>query len=204
MAGHGSRVGFVCDGAPSDEQRAALAWLEERPVDAVRVPLAEVGEATDGCDVLWWHRDAPLGDDTLSTRSTDAVDAFLDDGGGLLLTLRAMAAVDELGIDPVAPDAVGVESVAEPTGVLWRTLYDDHRAIAAFDSIRIPTCDRGAIPTARYEAVVPARGEVLASTVRGDRDVPNEMTVVSWDRGGPSGDRTVRPTVVPLSTRGVA
>ncbi|MFC7323954.1 GH32 C-terminal domain-containing protein [Halorubrum rutilum] len=184
MAGHGTRVGFVCDGAPSDEQRAALAWLEERPVDAVRVPLAEVGEATDGCDVLWWHRDAPLGDDPLSTRSTDAVDAFLDDGGGLLLTLRAMAAVDDLGIDPVAPDAVGVESVAEPTGVLWRTLYGDHRAIAAFDSIRVPTCDRGAVPTARYEAVVPARGEVLASTLRGDRDVPNEMTVVSWDRGG--------------------
>jgi len=183
MAGNGTRVGFVCDGAPSDEQRAALAWLEERSVDAARVPLAEVDEATDGCDVLWWHRDAPLGDDPLSTRSTDAVDAFLDDGGGLLLTLRAMAAVDALGIDPVAPDAVGVESVAEPTGVLWRTLYDDHRAVAAFDSVRVPTCDRGAVPTARYEAVIPARGEVLASTVRGDRDVPTEMTVVSWDRG---------------------
>ncbi|SFR51474.1 GH32 C-terminal domain-containing protein [Halorubrum sodomense] len=182
--GHGTRVGFVCRGAPSDEQRAALAWLEAQSFETVRVSPAEVGAATDGCDVLWWHRDAPLGDDVLSPGSVEAFEAFLEDGGGLLLTLRAMGAVDDLGIDPVAPDVVGTQSVAEPTGVLWRTLYDDHPAIAAFDSIRIPICDRGAVPTARYESAVPTHGEVLASTVRGGRDVPNEMTVVSWDRGG--------------------
>ncbi|TKX52313.1 sucrose-6-phosphate hydrolase, partial [Halorubrum sp. SS7] len=106
--------------------------------ETVRVSPAEVGAATDGCDVLWWHRDAPLGDDVLSPGSVEAFEAFLEDGGGLLLTLRAMGAVDDLGIDPVAPDVVGTQSVAEPTGVLWRTLYDDHPAIAAFDSIRIP------------------------------------------------------------------
>ncbi|WP_096395721.1 GH32 C-terminal domain-containing protein [Halorubrum trapanicum] len=184
MIGRETRVGFVCDGAPSDEQRAALSWLETRSVEAVRVSPAEVGDVTDECDVLWWHRDAPIEGGVLSEGTGDAFDAFLADGGGLLLTLRAMAVVDDIGVDPVAPDVVGTESVAEPTGVLWRTLYDDHPAVTAFDSIRIPTCDRGAVPTAHYESVVPSHGEVLASTVRGDRDVPNEMTVVSWDRGG--------------------
>jgi len=180
----GTRVGFVSDGTPSDEQGAALEWLETQSSDAERVSFADLRDATGAPDVLWWHRDAPVRDETLAGDAIDALDGFLEDGGGLLLTLRGMAAVDTLGIDPVSPDAVGVESVTEPTGVLWRTLYDDHPAVAAFDSVRIPVCDRGAVPTAHYRTVVPARGEVLASTVRGDQDVPKEMRVVSWDRGG--------------------
>ncbi|MFB6250667.1 MAG: GH32 C-terminal domain-containing protein [Halobellus sp.] len=184
MIGHGMRVGFVCDGTLSAEQQAALTWLEEQSIDAMRVSLDEIGEVIGTCDVLWWHRDAPFEESLLSPSFTDAIDAFLANDGGLLLTLRAMAAVEAAEIDPVPPDAVGVQSVTEPTGVLWRTLYDDHPAVSDFDSIRIPVCDRGAVPTAHYESVVPAEGEVLASTVRGEQAVPNEMTVVSWNRGG--------------------
>ena len=105
---------------------------------------------------------------SVSDAAAAAVESFLGDGGGLLLSLRAMAAVDDLGIDPVAPDVVDVDGISEPTGVLWRRLYDDHPAVAGFDSLRIPVCDCGAVPTARYESVLPKRGEVVAGTVRGD------------------------------------
>jgi len=186
MAGDATRIGFVHAGARSDEQRAALSWLAERPVRSTTLTFADLADGAAAVDALWWHRDAPVEADTLAPPAADAVGRFLDDGGGLVLTLRAMAAVETLGVDPVPPDAVGVEGVSEPTGVLWRRLYDDHRAVAGFETLRVPVCDRGAVPTARYERVLPERGEVLAGTVRGERDVPGRMTVVSWaHRGGP-------------------
>ena len=180
-----TRVGFVHDGSLSGEQEAALTWLDEQPCASEPVTFADLsGRTAAAFDVLWWHRDAPLDDDTLSADATAAVGSFLGSGGGLLLSLRAMCAVDTLGVESVPPDAVGVDSVSESTGVLWRTLYDDHPAVADFDSLRIPVCDCGAVPMARYETVLPSRGEVLAGTVRGVRDVPTEMSVVSWDHDG--------------------
>jgi beta-fructofuranosidase len=179
-----TRVGFVHDGSISTEQAAALDWLDGQPCASAAVAFADLApDAGEAFDALWWHRDAPL-DDGLPTDAAATVGSFLGAGGGLVLSLRAMAAVDAFGIDPVAPDAVGVDGVSEPTGVLWRTLYDDHPAVAGVDALRVPVCDCGAVPTARYEGVLPARGEVLAGTVRGVRDVPNEMSVVSWDHDG--------------------
>ncbi|WP_435183088.1 glycoside hydrolase family 32 protein [Halobellus sp. EA9] len=183
MIGDGTGIAFVYREKLSDEQRAAAAWLLDRAADAEVVSLAEFGGNAGSFDVAWWHREAPV-DDAVAAAVSGPLAEFLADGGGLLLGLRAMAAVEALGVDPVPPDAVGVESVTEPVGVLWRPLYGDHPAVSAFDSARIPLCDRGAVPTAHYERVVPSRGEVLASTVRGGDDAPREMRVVSWDRGG--------------------
>lgn len=182
MIGDGSRIGLVHAEGLSDEQRAATAWLRERTADARVVPVVDLDGNAGAFDVLWWHRAAPL-DDVPTESVAEPLADFLADGGTLLLTLRAMGAVEALGVDPVPPDGVGVESVTEPVGVLWRRLYDDHPAVSGFDSRRIPVCDRGAVPAARYEDVVPSRGEVLASTVRGGHDAPREMCVVSWDRG---------------------
>ncbi|WP_114576646.1 GH32 C-terminal domain-containing protein [Saliphagus sp. LR7] len=178
-----TRVGVLHDGPLSDEQDAALAWLEERlPAEAMSFSALET--PVERFDVLWYHRSAPVESEPLAERAP-AVEAFLEDGGGLLLTLRAMAAVDALGVESVAPEAVG-EGMAEPTGVLWRSLYDDHPAVASVDSLRLPTCDRGSIGVARYDSVLPSAGEVLASTVRGDREHPSEMTVVGWNAGAGS------------------
>ncbi|MFB6207219.1 MAG: GH32 C-terminal domain-containing protein [Haloglomus sp.] len=190
MADDEPRVGFLHDGPLTTEQQAARAWLDER-TDAAAVGLSDLAASGssdsfatdhDAFDVLWWHRDAPLDDGALAA-ARDAIVAFLESGGGLLLTLRAMSAVTALGIESVAPDAVGTESVAEPTGVLWRRLYDDHPAVADLDGLRHPVCDRGAVPTAHYESVVPASGEVLAGAVRGEQDVPDRMTVAAWNHG---------------------
>jgi beta-fructofuranosidase len=184
MTGDGTRVGVVHTGGLSAEQRAALTWLEGRSNQSTTLTFAALVDEGADVDVLWWHRDTPVEADTLPSGVADAVGAFLDAGGGLVLTLRAMAAVEPLGVDPVPPDAVGVESVTEPTGVLWRTLYDEHPAAAGFETLRVPVCDRGAVATARYERVLPARGEVLAGTVRGAHDVPTQVAVVSWSHCG--------------------
>jgi len=134
-------------------------------------------------DVLWWHRAAPHPDVDPLAEAAGAVDDFLADGGGLLLTLGAMASVDRLSVESVPPDRVGDEALAEPTGVLWRSLYADHPALASLDGLRHPLRARGTVPAVRYERVLPERGEVLASTVRGDADAPDEVSVVSWTAG---------------------
>jgi beta-fructofuranosidase len=176
-------VGVLYEGSPSSEQAAAVEWLAASPFDVEGVPFAAAGSAADRCDVLWWHRDAPLDGRGPLAEHVGAVEAFLGDGGGILLSLRAMASVDALEAETVPPDVVATDTVAEPTGVLWRSLYDDHPAVSGVDGRRIPVCDRGAVGVARYETVLPARGEVLAGTVRGGTEVPHEMAVVGWDHG---------------------
>ncbi|MEA5386712.1 glycoside hydrolase family 32 protein [Haloarculaceae archaeon H-GB11] len=133
--------------------------------------------------MLWWHRDAPLDEEWGSDAGGDAVESALHDGGRLLLSLRGMAAVDAFGVDDVPPNDVGTGSITEPTGVLWKAIHDDHPAVEAFDSLRVPICEHGAVPYARYEGQLPNRGEVLASTVRGEHDLPNQVSVVSWEVG---------------------
>ena len=175
------RVGFLHDGSLSGEQRAAVEWLGGTGADAETLSFADLPVAGGQFDVLWWHRDAPVDGESPLAGHAGEIEGFLASGGGLLLSLRAMASVDALGVETVPPDVVDTDGVAEPSGALWRSLYDDHPAVAGVDSLRIPVCDRGAVGVARYESVLPARGEVLASTVRGDRDVPQEKTVVGWD-----------------------
>jgi beta-fructofuranosidase len=181
MVDSSTSVGVVHDGTLSSEQAAALEWLRGTAVAADTVRFGDLSPAGDGYDVLWWHRNAPLEDPSPLAAHAAVVESHLSAGGGLLLSLRAMAAVDDLETETVPPDAVGTEGVTEPSGVLWRRLYDDHPAIEAFDGLRVHLCDRGAVGFARYESVLPSRGEVLASTVRADHDVPHEMTVVGWD-----------------------
>jgi len=174
------RVGLLHGGPLSEEQTAALEWLRGTGAAVETVPFVDLADAGQ-FDVLWWHREAPVEGGGPLAANVAPLERFLASGGGLLLSLRAMAAVDSLEVESVPPDFVGADSVTEPSGVLWRSLYADHPAVEAFDSLRVHVCDRGAVGVARYETVLPARGEVLASTVRGDHDVPGEMTVVGWD-----------------------
>ncbi|WP_158056121.1 glycoside hydrolase family 32 protein [Halorussus halophilus] len=186
-------VGFIYHRTLSEEQHAVLEWLSARRYEVETVPVSE--DDFSGYDLLWWHRDDPVSDVSPATPDADAIQQFVADGGGLLLTLRGMAMVEPLGIDSVGPDAVGEQSVGEPAGVLWRSLYDDHPAVSDFDTLRIPLYEHGTAPYARYEDVLPAEGEVLASTVRSGVDVLDEMPVVSWQVG----DGTVLGVGAPLA-----
>ena len=174
------RVGLLVEGPPSDRQEAAREWADAR-YDVEFVEPAQVAPSTPH-DVLWWHRgDAPT---AIDDRTASAIAAYVRDGGGLLLSLRAVEAVTSLGFESVAPDAVGTRTVTAPTGPLWRSVYDDHPAVGAFDGLRTPVVDRGTVPYARYEDQLPAEGEVLASTVEGEHDRPTQTGVVSWQPEG--------------------
>lgn len=190
------RVGYLQLDVLSSEQQAAFDWCVERGAD---IDLLSVDEVTHGItdlaayDVLWWHRDEPLPDEQFSDepRSAEPIAAleepiatYLRDGGGLLLGLRALSTVAALGIDSVAPDATGVEDVHEPTGLLVKRLHADHPAFDGFDGLRVPTRGSGGIQSfARYERRLPATGDALASSVRGDVDHPRQVSTLSWNVG---------------------
>ena len=184
-------VGFVTAGPPTREQQLALEWLRERsPVESVSVRSLEDDEAleADGAEqlpfeILWWHRSKPLAESSPFDGIATKLDDFLQSGGNLLLTGPAMAVVAELSVESVSPEIVGPEPVTEPTGLLWRSAYDDHPIPTEFDSLRIPLCADVEMYSARYEELLPEQGEILASTVRGDEDCPREMTAVSWREG---------------------
>ncbi|WP_144925493.1 GH32 C-terminal domain-containing protein [Halorubrum salsamenti] len=186
MTASPSRVGILTDGDRSEEQRAAADWLAARDGIAVETVafdgLSDRDVSTD-FDALWWHRAAPIAETDPLDDAAGTIDRYLSDGGGLLLTLRAMASIDRLSVESVPPDRVGEESLAEPTGVLWRSLYADHPAMASLEGLRHPVRERGTVPAVRYERVLPQRGEPLASTIRGDTAVPDEVTAVSWRVG---------------------
>ena len=172
------RVGCLVDEAAGDEQRRAYEWCESRfeSVERVRSTAVESGE----WDVLWWHRSDPVPASAVDGTLTD----FVRSGGSLLLTLGAMTAVEPLGFDTVAPDAVGWEELVEPTGPLWKALQADHPVTTGFDTLRVHTRGAGVTaPYARYETAAPTRGDVLASTARGETDAVSEVAVVSWQPG---------------------
>jgi beta-fructofuranosidase len=170
------RIGCLVDDAAGDEQRRAYEWCASQfdTVERVR-PTAEL----DTFDVVWWHRTDPV-----AAPPADSLADFVRDGGALLLTLGAMTAVEPLGFDAVAPDAVGWEELDVPVGPLWKRLHADHPIARGFDTLRVHTRGAGVTaPYARYESVAPTAGEVLASTARGDTDAVAEMATVAWHPG---------------------
>ncbi len=129
-------------------------------------------------DLLWWHQEEPLAiTDTLSG-CRGALRSFLRAGGGLLLTGRALSAVATLGIDTVPPDAVGVDG--EATGPLPKARYTDHPLFSGFGT-RPFTAESA--PFARYERILPERGELLAATARDGGDAYGQLPVVVWRIG---------------------
>jgi beta-fructofuranosidase len=183
-----SRVAVLHGDGLTDEQRAAADWCAERAA-VEPVPLADVAAGRvdlAAFDVCWWHRDRPLAwlDEPIPAGAADAVDSYLEAGGGLLLTLHALSAVVPLGIDPVAPDATGTETPPGPHGYLAKAVHVDHPAFEAFPDPAVHTRAADAdTALARYESVLPARGQVLAGGVRGDEVLPGRKPLVEWRVG---------------------
>ncbi|WP_276272469.1 GH32 C-terminal domain-containing protein [Haloarcula litorea] len=176
------RIGCLSAGTLSDEQTAAYEWCDGRFETVERRDLDAVDPTA--YDVLWWHRDDPFDGDAVAGEPAERLREYVRSGGSLLLTLGAMTAVEPLGFDPVGPDATGWEEIDEPVGPLWKTLSADHPIAEGFDTLRVHTRGPGVtVPYARYEAVAPAEGDVLASTARGDTDVVKQMATVLWEPG---------------------
>ncbi|MDS0299948.1 glycoside hydrolase family 32 protein [Halogeometricum sp. S1BR25-6] len=181
-------VAFLSATELTDEQRAAREWCGG-VADVTDVSLHDVADGTaslDDYDAAWWHRDDPFGDDARATAAAcaDAVSTFLEAGNGLFLTLRALPAVAPFGIDSVAPDAVGVETPAEPSGLIKKRVYDDHPLFEGFPLRELHTQPAEATrPYARYESSLPASGDVVASTIRGDDFHVAQKAVLAWRVG---------------------
>lgn len=187
-----SRLGFLLeetgDGRePNGEEAAALAFAREAVADVEVLTLSAIAAGTvalDRFDALWWHAYDPVCDPSTVADCAGPVQAFLDGGGGLFCSARALAQVSALGIDPVPPDATGTESVTDPVGPLWHALYAEHPAVDGLDGLRHHIRPAGSTaPYARYEDVLPERADVLASTYRGGEEVPREVTVLQWRVG---------------------
>jgi beta-fructofuranosidase len=181
------RVGLLVGGDRSAEERAAFEWGTDVFEAAERVPLRTVADGDvdlDRFDALWWHRDRPLPDSGVPGPA-DAFGAYLRGGGGLLLTLRALEAVEPLGIDPVPPDVAGETPVREPEGYLVHALYADHPLLSGLGGgLRFHTRGSGGRAAgAWYESVLPERGDVLGATVEGEADHPPRSALCSWRPG---------------------
>lgn len=187
-AASNGRVTGSSESTPTDDSHTA-SCADRSTADEARsgaYPGPGVGDNTDTLyrfDVLWWHRDEPLSGSQPLADGAPVIDSYLADGGGLFLTLYALGAVDQLAVESVPPDRIEPETLTEPTGLLWRSLYADHPAVESLDGLRHPLRAHGVVPAVRYERVLPEHGEILASTVRGEREVPSEMSVVSWPAG---------------------
>jgi beta-fructofuranosidase len=182
------RVAFLRAADLTDEQRAARDWCASSAAAVDVVSLSDVASGTHSLseyDVAWWHRDRPLDPAAEAAADcADAVQSHLEDGGGLFLSLHALSAVDPLGVDDVAPDATGTEEAPHSTGLLVKRLYDDHPLFEGVDGRTVHTQPPDAVrPFARYEAVLPASGDVLASTVRGDDFHVAQKVAVAWSVG---------------------
>ena len=177
------RVAVLTVGESTPEQTAAAEWLAERVagVEVVLIDELQLSSFAD-FDVVWWHRDRPLVWDDLDIDPAP-LHAFLADGGGLLLTLHALSAVEPLDIDPVAPDAVGHEGAPAPTGYLAKTVHDDHPAFEGLG--RVFHTRGGDVDTAfaRYGTVLPAEGDVLAAGHVGDDALIGQVPLVEWRVG---------------------
>lgn len=163
--------------AEPDVQEQIQEWLSI-PVESLAVADLEETDL-DEYDVLWWHRDTPFADGEIST---DAIQSFVESGGGLLLTHGAVTAVTHLGIEAHDPDGVRRCS-ADSTGFLVRTLYDDHPLFTGFDGREISTASPSESLEVYYEKRTPHNGDVLAASTESSSRYPARKSLLHWTSG---------------------
>ncbi len=121
------RVALVAD--PGREEDAAWRWLAVREgMRAQRYGTAQAAAAFGESDVIWVHATAPA-----PLVEAQRLEAFVSQGGGLLLTLRAAELVTPLHLESAPPNDCG-------QGV-WRREADEwwlpeFRAMEAYPHIR--------------------------------------------------------------------
>ncbi len=183
------RIGCLSVGDRTAEQAAAVEWCRSRAarVDAIDVTTESVPPLDADrrmYDVLWWHRDEPVDPDREAiAAAAPAIRGFLESGGGVFLSLHALSAVELLGLDSVPPDAAGTERIDHPSGFAAKAIHSDHPVFEGFVDrfYTLPAGDNR--PFARYEAVAPARGQLLGSAVHAGELLPAHKEILSWRVG---------------------
>ncbi|ELZ76307.1 beta-fructofuranosidase [Haloferax gibbonsii ATCC 33959] len=185
-------VGFLTIGERTAEQQYAQTFLDSfTTVEPVAFGSIESKEDIAKYDLLWWHRDAPISEETLPEDALSALTAYVEGGGGLYLGLYALNAVDRLGIDPHPPDHVEATYVPnhtfgqQPAGFLIKTRFEESSVFAEFSGRRVHTqrSRKQSAPRLVYRDRVPRNGDVLASSVVGEQDRPAENSIIAWSPG---------------------
>jgi beta-fructofuranosidase len=179
------RVAFLSGDDLSADEQAALDWCTAAfDTESLRLTAVDGTERLAAFDACWWHRDRPLAGDDLPPAGADALDAFVADGGGLLLSGHALSAVDRIGIDAVPPDATGTDELPNGGGFLAKRVHADHPVFESFPDLPVYTRPAGSQQQyARYEHVLPREGQVLASAVRGTDYEVARKSLVEWHHG---------------------
>jgi glycogen debranching enzyme len=171
------RVSLVAD--PGREEDAAWRWLDAHPgLRAQRFAVANAAAALAESDVLWVHAASPLG-----LPDPQRVAAWVSQGGGLLLTLRAAQLVGPLGLESSPPadlgDAVWRHEADEWWGPEFRSMsaYPHVRGIAAYGPHPLVT----GLHNGTY-CWAPAEGEPYAWACYGGGARPTEGHAVGVER----------------------
>jgi beta-fructofuranosidase len=187
-------VGVLAADERSAERRSARSVAERVAASVESVSLSAVaagGVDLDAFDALWWHRDAPFDDcEAPVADAGPAIRAYLESGGGLILSARALPAVVPLRVDSVAPDATGATHSDDVAGYRAREIHRDHPLFEGFDDPdaagppRVPLVGPGGEAAyARYDDLLPATGDVLACATHGGHDIHPETAAVEWRVG---------------------
>ena len=179
------RVAFLSGDDLSADERAARDWCSAAcNTESVRLDDVDDAARLAAVDACWWHRDRPLDGDELPPAAAAALEAFVADGGGLLLSGHALSAVDRLGIDAVPPDATGTDELPNGGGFLAKRVHADHPVFESFPDLPVYTRPAGSQQSyARYEHVLPSEGQVLASAVRGTDYEVARKSLIEWYHG---------------------
>jgi len=179
-------VGCLSLGETSAEQRGAYDWcVSVGTADRVSGDAVAAGDVDLGSfDAVWWHASDAYTDPGRVEALASPLTEYLLDGGGLLLSLRALSAVAALGVDPVPPDVTGIEPAEAAVGPLVAAPHAAHPLFEGLTGLRPHTRLPGGVQAfARYEEVLPARGTTLAGTVHDDTDRPGYRSVIEWAVG---------------------
>ena len=185
-------VGFLTISESTAEQQYAQTFLDSfATVELVAFDDIESKEDIADYDLLWWHRDTPVSEETLPDDAVSALTTYVEAGGGLYLGLYALDAVDLLGIDPYPPDHVEATYVPnhtfgqQPAGFLVKARFEGSAVFAGFSDRRVYTqrSRKQSAPRLTYHDRVPRNGDVLASSVVGEEDRPAENSIIAWSPG---------------------
>lgn len=176
------RLGYLVDPPQSAEQRAAYEWLVAHPqfdtevVDSSSLEGVSFGQF----DVIWWHRDESI-PERLLDRIVEPLADFVGRGGGLLLSLYGLTAVDALGVDEITPDHRRAAGRSGRSGFLMKTIYEEHPIFEGLDGLHVPTQSAETdAPGVNYRKRIPRRGELLAASIEDGDERQNDFSLAVW------------------------
>jgi glycogen debranching enzyme len=104
------RVAWIATPGAGAEEERALAWLHASGVGDVRIiaPAELTRDALTGVGAAWLH--AGTTTPTLPSRAARALDGYVSEGGGLLLTMLATPLVVPLGLEQSPPSLVATRA----------------------------------------------------------------------------------------------